>query len=163
MCYFYPMLEHPEEVAQTVAHALGDPVFGAVDTIVGTGMSGCMILLPIKILTGLHVVAVRKDTNQSHSNSIFETSIAYPQKACSRNPRYVLVDDFINSGNTVRDAIAKLPSTWICTGIILYNATGTDGQVFKGLNGVDDIPVRSVYQEVVEVLNMKGKKNTIWF
>jgi orotate phosphoribosyltransferase len=84
------------------------------DTIVGTGLSGALVVPTLARATESYFAIVRKPTDSSHSNAPFEGTIG---------DRWVFVDDFISTGatlvrvvNTIKDASAQYggaPTTFV--------------------------------------------------
>lgn len=71
------------------------------DTIIGTGMSGCLVVPRLAADLGLHWAVVRKPDVKSHSSKAVEGRVG---------KRWVFVDDFVSSGATyqrVRETVAK--------------------------------------------------------
>ena len=85
------------------------------DAIAFRGVSGAAIAFPVSALTGLHLICVRKERN-SHGNRV-----EGPSRSIKR---YVILDDFISSGETIRaiygavKAVSRSESK--CVGICLY-------------------------------------------
>jgi len=94
--------------------------------IVGTGVSGVILLMPVSIKSKIPCCVVRKNSDVvnssvdggSHSNSSVELDLIY-----DKIKRYVIIDDVIESGKTVHRIIDKMGQTWKdseCAGIVLY-------------------------------------------
>ncbi len=96
VCYFNTVFYKTDAVVATIVHCLKNPIFGDIDFLAGTGLSGTMILIPIAQHIGINIVAIRKREIESHGE-YYECS-EYPR----RGQRYVIIDDFIESGGTVR-------------------------------------------------------------
>jgi hypothetical protein len=69
------------------------------DTIVGTGVSGCLLLLPLRERLKKHIAVVRKPRDGSHSFNLVEGTLG---------SRYVIVDDQVSSGQTVNNVIRAI-------------------------------------------------------
>jgi adenine/guanine phosphoribosyltransferase-like PRPP-binding protein len=98
MCYFDLVFTNPTETIDSICHQLNNPQLGNIDHIVGAGVSGTMLLVPVSIKSGIPCCVVRKQTDNeggSHSSSTIEI------KGLSRYVgRYAIIDDFIESGAT---------------------------------------------------------------
>ena len=152
MSYFDALLQEPEVVARTIAHQLGNPLFGHVDCVVGIGLSGSLVLLPIRMLTGLHVVAVRKEETTTHSRRPWESTyeLEHPNNVSStRVGRYVIVDDFASTGNTIRVVREVIGTQGTCAGIILYDDCRSP------LVWPMNVPIVGLFEECSEVVNLK--------
>jgi adenine/guanine phosphoribosyltransferase-like PRPP-binding protein len=72
------------------------------DTIVGTGLSGALVIPRLAAALGCHWMIVRKDNDNSHSDYKTEGTLGH---------RWMFVDDLISTGTTykrVREAITDL-------------------------------------------------------
>lgn len=96
------------------------------ERIVCTGKSGMGLAFPVSIMTGIPVVVVRKEAEQSHGSQVEGNSDPFF--------KYIILDDFIDSGDTcvkiisrletyaTRDSIERCdPPT--CVAIALYSDT----------------------------------------
>ena len=87
------------DVAQSHMN-LDDP-----DTLVGTGLSGALVIPRLADILDKRWAIVRKDDG-SHSNNPVEGQIGH---------KWMFVDDFISSGNTllkVKNVISKISRDW---------------------------------------------------
>jgi adenine/guanine phosphoribosyltransferase-like PRPP-binding protein len=119
MCYFDELMYMPDATIETIAHHMKNPIFGRIDVVVGTGLSGTMGLVPLKQKTGCDILAIRKRETKCHGSTLESSLPRYPVK----HYRYLILDDFISSGATVRriwDELEKEEHRWECVGIILY-------------------------------------------
>ena len=87
-----------------------------IDTLVGTGVSGALVVPYIGRVLDVHWALVRKPTDGSHSDLLVEGTIG----TC-----WVLVDDLIDTGETlkrVEEAIKLDLYGWTthCAGAIMY-------------------------------------------
>lgn len=85
------------------------------DCIVMTGISGILIGLPVADTLEKEILIVRKEKS-IHANCEFE-GLRLDGK------RYVIVDDFVNSGTTIKNIIAKINDRFSgpkLVGIYLY-------------------------------------------
>ena len=72
------------------------------DALAFTGTSGAAIAYPVSVITGIPLICVRKTTRGSHCNMVVEGPSDKDIK------KYLIVDDFIQSGNTIRKIIKKI-------------------------------------------------------
>ena len=91
-----------------------------------SGMSGCLFGGAVSYVTGLPLIAVRKEGVASHSSNPVE----FPDGIRSYN--YAFVDDLICKGTTLSYVMAKIKenSGWVpnaITKIYLYNCAGRVG------------------------------------
>lgn len=72
MCYFDNIFRSPMETIDCICHALKDPKFGQVDMIVGTGISGIVLLVPVSIQSKIRFTTVRKpiEYNKSYKKEV---------------------------------------------------------------------------------------------
>lgn len=105
------------------------------DAIAFTGTSGAALAYPLSFALQLPLICIRKKNDGNHFNSDIE--------GCINARKYLIVDDFISSGSTVRNIIKtvsdKLKSKPV--GIFLYTEsaqtrrTQIDGvPIFKLIN-----------------------------
>lgn len=80
------------------------------DAIVVTGVSGLAIGATLAYLTGKSLVVVRKDSEKSHADQKVEGMPA-------TNFKYVIVDDFVSSGDTLIAIAEKMDSRQKMTGV----------------------------------------------
>lgn len=103
------------------------------DAVVFTGNSGALIVPEIAIALNKPFTLVRKETN-SHSCFLVEGFIMFN--------KYLIIDDFVESGNTVRNIIKEINKNLLgfkeCIGVFTYNnpsdftidlEDGKDGQL----------------------------------
>lgn len=85
-------------------------------TVVFTGNSGALIVPEIAIALNKPFALVRKETT-SHSCFIVEGYITFY--------KYLIIDDFVESGNTIRNVIKEIDKNLIgikeCVGVFTYN------------------------------------------
>jgi adenine/guanine phosphoribosyltransferase-like PRPP-binding protein len=145
MCYFEMLFTRTEAVVDTIDHWLKCPKLGQVDCVVGIGLSGTMPLVPVRQKSGVNVRALRKDGVESHGGA--SASSEYMTQA-----RYVILDDFVESGRTLvglRARMEKLYPQWECVGVLLY------GQ-YLSPNTFTDIPIIGLAEEVDELHKLRG-------
>lgn len=94
------------------------------DAIAFSGFSGSSVAFPVSIQTGIPLLAVRKDADDSHHKSgygVLEGAI--------HSKTYVILDDLISSGSTVERIISRIeeynPAAQ-CKGIVLWNKDRKD-------------------------------------
>lgn len=151
MCYFSNVLQYPQATVDSICHALNDPKLGRVDFIAGTGISGTLALMPVSMQSGIPCGAVRKvlDTEKgsidggSHSCTMVETflPVGYGIR------RYVIIDDNIESGETIRrikQAMISECGDCECVGIILY-------QDYRPIGMHLGVPVTSLWGDIIEL------------
>jgi len=93
------------------------------DAIAFRGMSGASIAYPVSYLTGIPTVNVRKDGGSGSHGMAIEG----PNKSIES---YVILDDLIDSGETVKAIIRGLANRMIpakqCKAIVLYHSHRND-------------------------------------
>jgi len=130
MCYFNKVFTHKKATVDVLSHQLKNPVFGRVDTIVGMGMSGVTPLMAVSLASGVPFAIVRKSWDAgrhyseegSHSDKEIENGFSGFYIG-----RYVIIDDFVDSGKTIVEIIEALSSACeknICVGVLLYQSNG---------------------------------------
>jgi len=103
--------------------------------IVCTGISGQGMAWPVGYVTKIPVAVIRKSGERSHGNPVEGSGIL---------KNFVIIDDFICSGNTIKRILKLLSSKeedprkrdieLSCKAIILYNDSGSKhGELYKGL------------------------------
>lgn len=83
------------------------------DSIAFRGMSGAVSAPVIALTLHKNLILVRKKEEKTHS--------IYPVEGYAASTRYVIVDDFISSGETVRairDSIRKFATKATCIGVL---------------------------------------------
>ena len=109
------------------------------DAIAVRGCSGMLMGPALAMRMNKGIIMVRKDRRSSHSGYDVEG----PWDGC----HYIIVDDFIASGETVRtivDAVADF-STSKCVGIFCYLGEEGSGD-YKSETEIDGIPVFCVHK-----------------
>lgn len=103
----------PEKLATSVADVsrVLRAVRGAFDGLAFRGMSGAAIGFPVCAATGIPPIVVRSSKVSSHST--------YAAEAVVDVSRYVIVDDFVDSGETLK-AISDALAPAACVGVVLY-------------------------------------------
>jgi adenine/guanine phosphoribosyltransferase-like PRPP-binding protein len=90
----------------------------AFDAIAFTGTSGAALAYPLSYKLGIPLICIRKRPSDSHSYMTLE--------GCVSAKRYVIVDDLIQSGATMRriqkHVKLKMPDAKL-VGILLYDPT----------------------------------------
>lgn len=97
------------------------------DAIAFTGTSGAAVAYPLSLTLGLPLICVRKE--KSHYSDTIE--------GVTSSKKYIIVDDFISSGETIKRIIREISNTNSKSkpvGIILYNGT-------TSVNSFNKIPV----------------------
>jgi len=154
MCYFGEILEHPEEVVEVLAHHLNDPAFGRVDAVVGTGLSGTLPLIPLRMRTGTPVAIVRKEDIKSHGSTI-QASGDIP---FMKDLRYVIIDDFVCTGRTLNRIAEQLGCWGECVGVLLYQS---DHGIYKDEAEKEGPLVlqKGLKPEVLELVKLGGARS----
>ena len=116
------------------------------DTIVFTGISGAALGFTLSYETGFPVAVVRKSGESTHSSYRIEGN-------CGTD-RYLLLDDFIEGGHTIRRIIKRMEENLKtkpkCAAVLLHapvpgNANIGDGDLASGIVGrLPDVPVYSL-------------------
>lgn len=118
--YLGEIINRPDEVIELAADRLrrAEAAGYKFDTLVGTGLSGALIVPNLARRLNKHFALVRKPDN-SHSGMILEGSIG---------ERWVFVDDLISSGATYRrvrsrinDVAASYYRRFMFVGVFTYN------------------------------------------
>lgn len=96
-----------------------------VEAIAFSGMSGAAAAYPVCYLTGLAPLNIRKDSDSTHSS----TNVEGPDNRTVT--RYIILDDLIDSGRTMRHIITKLDGKGLppsaCAGILLWHSPYSRG------------------------------------
>jgi len=90
------------------------------DSIAVRGMSGSIVASAIAFELEKNIIIIRKDKDNTHSDATVEYSF-YPRK-------YIIVDDFISSGKTIKTIIEEMEEDALkchydnpkCIGVFLY-------------------------------------------
>lgn len=117
------------------------------DTIAFTGVSGAALGFILSYDTGFPVLVVRKSGESSHAS--------YKVEGNHSVKRYLVVDDFIDEGNTIRRIVKRIDeeltsNAAVCAAIMLYaptsgNAYITDGESAKKVTPrLPDVPIYSL-------------------
>lgn len=116
MCYFDNATSRTKLTVDAICYELKNPKLGEVELIVGVGFSGTLLLAAIHVQSGIPFGAIRKDRNNTHSGRTVETGGIIYLKG---HERYVIIDDFTESGKTLSSIMVEM-SGHECVGIILY-------------------------------------------
>lgn len=143
MSYLYPYLQgkNLKKIVQDSIDLL-DHRKVRFDTVAVRGASGLLVGAPLAAATQSNVIIVRKDEERTHSDTKIEN--------WGRNQQILLVDDFIESGNTIdqmyETIIEKCDSPKI-VGILLYAGTepASDRRTYTHPDGTV-FPVHSFYR-----------------
>lgn len=76
------------------------------------GSSGAALAFPVSARLNKPCIYVRKPTEQTHGKSIEGPNIVVK--------RYLIIDDFIGAGGTVREIQNALYPGLVCVGVLLY-------------------------------------------
>ena len=88
------------------------------EAIAFTGTSGAALAYPLSYLLGVPLICVRKSTRDNH--------FGYKIEGCMTADTYIIVDDFIESGSTIkkiRKSVESEIEDTKCVGIYLYHPT----------------------------------------
>lgn len=113
--YLWDAFTEIDSITEAVSEILTD-IAPEIDTLVGTGVSGALVVPYIGRVLDVHWALIRKPTEGSHSDLLVEGTIG----EC-----WVLVDDLIDTGATlkrVEEAIQLDLYSWTsyCAGAIMY-------------------------------------------
>ena len=101
-----------QTISRTVRHL--KPIIDTFDAIAVSGVSGMLIGVPVADMLDKPLIVVRKEHN-THSDCLVEGSI---------EGRYLIVDDLINTGETINTIVASIHNHHnehaICVGIYLW-------------------------------------------
>jgi len=114
-----------------------------IDAVAFTGNSGAGIAYPLFFKTGIPLICVRKDKENSHGKHVESTNFT------KKHISYIILDDLICNGDTVRTIVRDIDSYYYgisdikfeCTGILLYLDAKSD--YFPNINN-KRIPVFSI-------------------
>lgn len=166
MCYFYNVFNYPKETIDSIVHELKNPILGDIDFIVGTGLSGTLLLIPVSMKSKIPCAVVRKQDEDAHSKST-ENLRQLVKRGSSRSlKRYVIIDDFIEEGNTVKKIINILNDENIynayycdsfvleCAGIILYQSNTN----FTNFSKEIGVPILSIGEKISDLVSFRKLK-----
>ena len=144
--YFSKLQDKAGETIQAICDELrSEETFGTGGLVVGMGMSGTLPLVPVHLAAGLAFRAIRKGDDSSHGSADPESP------RVGTEARYVIIDDLVDTGATVRTIIDKLPKHWECAGVLLYQSNETSRmnvpEFIPHLN-VCHLPFRNLGREV---------------
>jgi adenine/guanine phosphoribosyltransferase-like PRPP-binding protein len=127
--------------------------------IVGTGVSGVIVLLPASIQSGIPCGIIRKPLDAKMSSYEGGSHSSHDIETLSRDKltpvRYVIIDDLVDSGRTIqriKDTMTKEYAHPDFAGVILY---GTDG--FYGSRIKDVYSPCSDVTEEIELVEVCSK------
>lgn len=101
--------------------------FPKFDAIAFRGYSGALFASALALKLKKDLILIRKSEN-AHSWKAVE--------GANKSKRYIIIDDFISSGETVRaclDKVTKFATKAKCVGIFLYAATSDSFDQIKGV------------------------------
>jgi len=151
MCYFDNATIKTQITVDNICHELRNPKLGEVDLIVGIGFSGTLLLAAIHIQSGIPFGAIRKNHSGTHSTRTVEIGGI---ECLKKVERYVIIDDFTESGQTIRN-IKVAMSGHECVGIILYQ----EKKLGRGdtLFNYPDIPLSCLGVDIEEIVGKKER------
>lgn len=162
MCYFSNALAYPSATVDAICHALNDSKFNRVDFVVGMGISGTLVLLPVSIQSKIPFGVIRKTIDLStpsykggsHSPREVETSTPSSHQIS----RYVTIDDLIETGDTIRQILRIMTNKYThskCVGIILYQ----NQKRHETETHWDGIPLTCLYNDILNLDAMQRANN----
>lgn len=106
------------------------------DSIAFSGYSGCAMAYPVGMLTGIPLICVRKDKENSHAATLVEGGKDRDHQ------KYLIIDDFVSSGTTIKrimDEISKrdesqrqvMQRKCKCVGVLLYTWTKETAETYN--------------------------------
>lgn len=146
MCYFDNAIKRTQLTVESICHELKNPKLGEVDLVVGIGFSGTLLLAAIHIQSGIPFGAIRKDSSGTHSSRTVEVG-GLPDLKNVR--RYVIIDDFTESGDTI-ECIKIVMSGYDCVGIIFYQEMKFNS--VETLNGFPNVPIICLATDIEEIM-----------
>ncbi len=129
-CSWLESVIQPHRVSFTVRRTLRAISGKHFDAIAFRGMSGALIAPIIAYKKKKNLLLVRKPRDGGHSGRMVEGD--------RRSRRYIIIDDFISGGETVRTIVKRVKQfapQAKCVGVYLYNRDRA------GLQRLVDIPV----------------------
>lgn len=146
MCYFKNAMKKTQITVDAICHELENPKFGEVDLIVGTGLSGTLLLSAIHLQSGIPFGAIRNNNDGAHSPRKIETGERGDFND-RETKRYVIIDDLTESGDTI-DRIKIKMSGHECVGIIFYQSMN----LLLARSGIfDGVPYVCLEQDIEEI------------
>jgi adenine/guanine phosphoribosyltransferase-like PRPP-binding protein len=126
---------HPQEGAKYIDKAIKilSKYDDQYDSIAFMGMSGALFGPELSRRLNKHLIMVRKSTNDTHSSSLVE--------GYYKGKNYIIVDDFIASGKTVRNIrkrIKKFNPKAKCVGILEIDH-------IRGSRGINKLNIDTIY------------------
>lgn len=132
--YLWDAFTEIDGIMDAVSEILTD-IAPDIDTLVGTGVSGALVVPHIGRVLDMHWALVRKPTEGSHSPNLVEGTIG----EC-----WVLVDDLIDTGETLKRVEESINLdlygwTTYCAGAITYldGVNYVDPDIIKWEYGVE--------------------------
>lgn len=98
---YYPVL-YKKHVKETIDAVRKYKKKNPVDAIAFTGTSGAAYAYPVSLAVGLPLICVRKPGSQHYGTGI---------EGCRNAKSYIIIDDFISSGATLRRIIKMVKKT----------------------------------------------------
>lgn len=151
MCYFSYIFLYPQNTIKAICHALENPKLQQPDFIVGTGISGGSLLVPVSLQSGIPFGIVRKsgDVDKLPKNGGCHSGQSIESPHLYRPTKYVIIDDFSDSGSMVKRIISSMEETWHktkCVGVILYQQT-VESRITDKMN----VPICCLANDVLEM------------
>jgi len=115
------------------------------DSIAARGLSGTLVSSPVCIAINKNLVVVRKG----------ESSHGYSVEAAVCPERYIIIDDFLDTGATIKAIIDRISSTHHeakCVGVVLYqqyvNDMASNCIAFFDTSSIDDAHIAKQIEDV---------------
>lgn len=125
----------PVKVKKLAKETAAIAVKVGADVVVCRGLSGIIVATVVGAIYKIPFAVVRKDTESTHSSN----SIEVHNESVAAYEDYIIVDDFIASGTTLREIenAIKNDNKWSikgdCVGIVLYN--DSNDYMSRNING----------------------------
>lgn len=107
----------------------------SIDALVFSGISGAAVGFAVAAKLGLPMLYIRKESDDSHSGGGMIEG-PDPLKVHGHKFRYIIVDDFMETGDTVDYMLTKISrevSDAECVAIVMYNGNAkSQGSKYKG-------------------------------
>lgn len=136
-------------VSRVTAHVTAIQAMVPFDTIAFSGFSGAGLAFPVSFLTGIPLLAVRKDEDTGHhklTRGVLEGHIS--------TSTYAILDDFISGGSTIRRIVSRIRDKnpmAVCSAIILWNDEDNRYTAYRDL-----------FPDGIEIFSLLNRDPSIW-
>ncbi|KKN50727.1 hypothetical protein LCGC14_0629890 [marine sediment metagenome] len=89
------------------------------DAIAFRGMSGALVSPAVAVRLRKLLIMCREEYSNTHSRHLVE--------GATKVNKYIIIDDFIEEGKTIREIMKRLPGR--CMGVFLYNSSSSLGDI----------------------------------